>query len=176
MWTEHLIWALPAKGERLYHVEMGPLSEKDADALAPRMADIFLKNVASLTVVPLAKMKTLERISIYGETIKLQNLDGIQRAKTLESVDVGDHEIVEIIPLGELRKLDYVCLSGNKKLADLTPLAACKELTLVRIDRTAVKDIMPLVDLPKLGEIDLKHSFSKKNKAAFQAKRPDVKL
>jgi hypothetical protein len=67
-------------------------------------------------------------------------------------------------------------LSGNKKLRDITPLTSCKALTLVRLDRTGVNDILPLADLPKLREISLKHNFSEKNKAAFRAKRPDVKI
>jgi len=176
MWTEHLVWALPAKGERLYHVEMGPLSARDALALAPRMADIFLKNVESLTVVPLAKMKTLKRIYVAGDIVKLKNLDGIQHCKSLARVDVASHFLVDVVPLGELPELEYVCLNGNKKLAHIDPLASCKKLVLVRIDETAVRDILPLAELPKLQEIGIKTTFPEKNKLAFRAKRPDVKL
>jgi len=175
-WTEHLVWALPAKGERLYHEEMGPLSEKDALALAPRMADIFLKNIASLTIVPLATMKALKRIYVAGDVVKLRDLDGIQCCKSLENVDVSRHAIDDVIPLGDLPRLVYVCLNGNRKLRDLLPLASCKNLELVRIDDTAVRNLLPLAHLPKLKQIAVKTTFPQKARAAFLAKRPDVKL
>ncbi len=197
-WTSYLVWALPKKGERLYHKEDGPLDERQAKAILGKTARMMLKGLPALSMLPLAQMPALVELDVYyaGPPIA-DTLDGIEAAKTLQSLNAKSRGLKDLSPLSVLSQLETLGL-GENKIRDLAPLAACRKLqtlylqsnpiTDVRplaqlgklktlwLSDTSVRDILPLASLPKLTSLAVPLKLPKENLAAFKKQRPDVEI
>jgi Leucine-rich repeat (LRR) protein len=60
---------------------------------------------------------------------------------------------------------------------DLTPLAGLKKLEVLDVRTSKLRDISPIMDLPNLKDVDLRHlRLSKSQRDAFKAKHPKIDL
>ena len=107
--------------------------------------------------ITVADMERL--VQIDARSAGISDLEGIQYARNLWSLDIGDNEISNIEPLAELRNLLYLDISNNK-VCDIKPLSGLTSLIVLDLRHNEIGDIEPLAGLTNLESLYL--SFNKK--------------
>ena len=90
-------------------------------------------------------MRRLVRINFSHRAIK--DLDGIEFATELRTVNLAWNQITDLTALATLTRINYLDLSGNK-ITDITPLANLTRLDYLEIQSNPVFDYSPLEGLP----------------------------
>ena len=86
---------------------------------------------------------------VRGRGMGIKDLTGLEKCKTILSIDLAENEIADLSPIAGLDRVQQLILNDNQ-IVDLTPLAGMKKLQYIGIDRNKVKSLAPLKDLEKL--------------------------
>ncbi len=175
---------------------MGPLDATLAEKILPKISRLLLE-VNDVSTLPWAQMPALKKLTLTAKELRLETLEGIGTAVSIEDLDLDKHAIRDISPLAELRNLRFLCLRDNKvrdlqplsacqrleylnlsgnPITDVTPLAKLEQLATLCIDYTSVRDVLSLVGLPKLEKLIVPMKLPKDNLAEFMKQRPKVKI
>lgn len=85
----------------------------------------------------------------------IKSLEGLQYAVNLETLDLSENRVSDLMPLKNLTKLTYIELDRNM-LGDLNPLSNLTNLMHLNIyNNDVIVDMTPLAKLPKLEWLDL---------------------
>ncbi len=114
-----------------------------------------IKICSALEILPcdLTSLKNLEYLYIHSDHCTVPNLEGLPKLFliTLNGVDCLDG-------LAGLKSLEYLHISENTNLSDLSPLASCPGLVELEAHHTGVSDLSPLAGHPNLKHIGLSNT------------------
>jgi hypothetical protein len=85
---------------------------------------------------------------------EITNLDGIERLRSLESLNLRNNYIADITPLENLTRLKELDLRGNQ-INDISPIAKLQGLESLNLRENPVEDIYPIRGLVNLRELNL---------------------
>ena len=85
---------------------------------------------------------------------EITNLKGIERLRSLESLNLRNNYIADITPLENLTRLKELDLRGNQ-IDDISPIAKLQELESLNLRENPVEDIYPIIGLVFLQELNL---------------------
>lgn len=157
------------------------------------------KPTGELTYGDLGRIK---RLNFNGSAskLKIKELNGIENLKSLTSLGLNDHEIIDVTPLASLTslkslnlmynriedikalegliQLEEVYLSGNM-ITDLSPLKKLNRITSLALPLNRISDLSPLLNNSGLGAgdtifIQSGNSISQEQIEALKSKGVDV--
>ena len=104
------------------------------------------------------KLKNLTELSAPQRNIR--DLNGLQYAKRLRTLELYGNQIQDISPLADLKKLTRLNLNNNK-ITDISSLNGLKELTYLSLEQNQIHDITPIKSLSNLRHLFLEHNPTK---------------
>ena len=99
------------------------------------------KTITQLDMIGLWQL-TAETQKITDETQKITDLTGLEHAKNLKHLSLGNNKIGDITVLAQLPNLAIVTLQRNQ-ISDITPLAKLTKLVALDISYNPIDDIIP---------------------------------
>jgi len=112
-----------------------------------------LADDAPLTTTDLEKLNSFKYDARNKNVIT--NLEGIQYATNLTSLNVRRNDISDITPLASLTKLKVLEIDSNKKITDLTPLQDLLIIERLNVAGTSISDLTPIVNIPTLSNLTI---------------------
>lgn len=88
---------------------------------------------------------------------KVANLAGLEKCRSIASVELDNNEIVDLTPLKDLKNIQLLSLKGNK-IKDLSPLAGLTNLQYLQLENNEVEDLTPLKGLTNLRSLYLSNN------------------
>ncbi len=107
---------------------------------------------ATITAEKIATLTYLE-----ADGMDIQDLEGLQFATNLQSLNLRGNPLSDLSPLSSLTGLKEVRFSGES-LSDLSPLTGLTNLEVVRFWKTSISDLSPLAGLTKLRWLQFESS------------------
>lgn len=112
---------------------------------------------------PVDKPERIETARIWH--CKYETLDTIAALRNLRGLVIATYPDDNLLPLAELKSLEYLRILHLPKVGDLSPLTGLKLLKVVRLSTlpswdssgktTAVESLAPLAQLPQLENLEL---------------------
>ncbi|HUG70491.1 MAG TPA: leucine-rich repeat domain-containing protein [Pirellulaceae bacterium] len=102
------------------------------------------KGIKDLT--GLEKCRSLASLDLAGNEIT--KIDAIAGLKNIQSLDLSKNKITDIKPIEGLTKLQYVQLSDNQ-VVDLSPVSKLDNLRSLYVSNNKVQDLAPVANLKK---------------------------
>ncbi|MCF8465590.1 MAG: hypothetical protein K9G41_12155 [Flavobacteriales bacterium] len=99
----------------------------------------------------LANLTKLKELSLSSNPIK--DLTPLRNLVNLESLNISSTNVSDLEPISNLKKIKYLWIDETN-VRSLKHLTNMKELVRLGFDKTQVTDITPILDLPKLSDID----------------------
>jgi internalin A len=128
---------------------------------------------------PITEADVVSLSTISGPGLGIKDLTGLDKCKSLASLDLsknsitdisalkglagiqylhlGANQIEDISPLSGIIALQYIELSGNK-VKTLEPLTGLTNLNCIYMGTNKITDIKPIVNLPRLSSLYLEHN------------------
>lgn len=103
-------------------------------------------NIANLQGLECAE--NLKTLDLQDNTVS--DLTPLANLKKLESLNLDLNSVNDVGPLSGLTKLKTLFVSRNMTLSDLTPLAGLTKLEFLELNRNAISDLRPLSGLTSL--------------------------
>lgn len=101
----------------------------------------------------------LESITnINGRNRNIQNIYEIEYCKNLDTLDIGDNRILDLIPLFYLRKMDNLKLDNNN-INDIEPIRYFDELTELNLSNNKIEDLSYISNFTKLTILFLNNNY-----------------
>jgi internalin A len=94
----------------------------------------------------LEKCRSLASLDLAGNEIT--KIDAIAGLKNLQSLDLSKNKITDIKPIEGLTKLQYVQLSDNQ-IADLSPVSKLDNLRSLYVSNNKIQNLTPVANLKK---------------------------
>ena len=140
-----------ARLEGLMRVELYQCDLQDLSPLAkiPTLEGIYISGGSELLPCDFTPLKRLTGFSLRYDRCTIPKVTGLP----LKSVFLS--QVDSLVGLEGLDQLTFIDLHENHNLSDLSPLAACPNLTELSVVDTAVSDLSPLAGHPSLKEIVL---------------------
>ncbi|HEX5102674.1 MAG TPA: leucine-rich repeat domain-containing protein, partial [Pirellulaceae bacterium] len=98
-------------------------------------------------VVNISGIKYEKSLKLAG---KITNLAGLEKCKSLASIELPHQEIVDLAPLKDLKQLQSVILNDNK-IQSVAPLAELTGIQLLWIQDNQISDVSPLAKIAAMG-------------------------
>lgn len=128
---------------------------------AVHFADVNLEEIIREELEKLSgeisEEEVLTIVEIKAGNRGIKKLDGIEKLKNLEYLDLWKAEIVDISLLANLKKLSYLRLSKTL-VRDLNPLSELKDIEELYLQEIPAVNISPVADLRKLKMLYLEKS------------------
>ena len=118
---------------------------------------IIERNLRKESGEPITQEDMLHLIEIerLGGDQGIFKLTGLEHAKNLEWLDLsGDNQIIDVSPLAGLTELEFLSLHDNR-IADVSPLAKLTKLRDLGLAFNAIVDVSPLTKLTKLERLQV---------------------
>ncbi len=94
----------------------------------------------------LEKCRSLASLDLAGNEIT--RVDAIAGLKNIQSIDLSKNKITDIAPIAGLTKLQYVQLSDNQ-ITDLSPVAKLDNLRSLYVSNNKIQNLAPVANLKK---------------------------
>ena len=114
--------------------------------------------------ITLAEAQAVTRMNLSNElqrTISeetpIKDLSGLENFTSLETLDLSNHAVTDILPLAGLTKLTALSLAGNP-VVDVSPLAGLTDLQLLVLSGSQAQDYSALSNLVNLQVLMLDNS------------------
>jgi len=142
--------ALPAAADDLF-------PDKNLEAVVRQQ--VFEKRnkpdpLVEADVVNISGIKWEKSLKLAG---KIANLQGLEKCKSLASIELPNQEIVDLAPLKDLKQLQSVILNNNK-IQSVAPLADLTGIQLLWIQDNQIADVAPLAKIAAMGSLDLSNN------------------
>ncbi len=163
----------------VWRIHMGRWSLKtDAVAFSVLIYDYSHTRLKSEDIEVLKYCTDLQALDLGHQAITDISVLG-DYLPQLRLLILADNQVSDLTPLSKMKHLHYIELFVNsRKLVDLSPLSACKELVDVNVSYLHnVRDISPLYDLPILERVWFEHTpIPKEQVNILKEKHPDTKI
>jgi internalin A len=110
---------------------------------------------------PLVEADVVNISQVIGKGKKITNLKGLEKCKSLQTIDLENNEIVDLSPLKDLKLLISLYL-GRNKIENIEPLSEMTALQLLWIQDNQIVDIAPLAKMTPMGSLDLSNNRIKR--------------
>jgi Leucine-rich repeat (LRR) protein len=110
--------------------------------------------VAAGKPVPASWRSQVTSLSFEDEKYKFQNVDGLSGLTNLERLDLFDIDPISIEPLGKLKNLRWLYLSGDLA-SNIQALSSLTKLEHLDLSMSSVVDVSPLTQLTNLRHLNL---------------------
>ena len=107
-----------------------------------------ISNIASLASLT-------QLTSLHLNENDITDVSSLSALSDLTSLSLSENRIANIDGLGALTKLESLNLDGNRKVADISPLAGLTNLTDLFLSRNRIVDVSPLAGLTNLQRLTL---------------------
>ena len=147
--------------------------------LNKRLAEISGKTRSDTQAITAQEMLTIDRMYVDNtgnitEDQRIKDLTGLEYAKNVTELSLGNHAITNLQPLSGLTKLRALQLSGNK-VADIQPLAGLSELRSVNLSENVVANYSPLSSLNKLEQVSMSGTNQTLDLSTFAGSKNSLK-
>ncbi len=102
---------------------------------------------------PLVEADVLNIAIITGKGKKITNLAGLEKCKSLLSLDLENNEIADLAPIKDLKLIQSLNIAKNK-VTSLAPLAELSAIQYLEMQNNQVADLSPLAKTVPLGFLD----------------------
>lgn len=102
-------------------------------------------------------MRPHDLLRLYGLVVlesDIESLQGIEHAKNLTFLHIGNSLISDLNPLAGLPKLQVLKLYGNQ-ISDISPLSGLTQLKELHLHSNQISDFTPLLNLTNLEYLDI---------------------
>lgn len=101
----------------------------------------------------LQMLDSLPASDVVMKNYKTKSIQGIENCTNLIYLALGLQSITDLAPLADLTKLEYLDLSQNRTIEDISPLTNLVNLKKLILDTNPIKDISALGNLTNLKEL-----------------------
>ncbi len=138
-----------------------PLNEKDVETISTIKFKGYTFTLDGKRVEREMKIKDLTGLekcrslaSLDLEDNDIEKIDAIKELKNIQSLNLAKNKIKDIKPIEGLTKLQYVHLASNE-ISDLAPLSKLENLRSLYLSKNKIKDLKPIGELKKIWSLYL---------------------
>ncbi len=106
---------------------------------------------------PITEADVANLSTIQGNGMQIKDLTGLEKCRSLASLDLAKNAITNLAPLAELASIQYLNLADNQ-IADINPLRGITALQYIELSNNKVKDLAPLAGLTNLASLYLSNN------------------
>jgi Leucine-rich repeat (LRR) protein len=117
------------------------------------LRDLEIVGTQLSDLTPLTDLLELTELNLRGNQVS--DLRPLAKLRKLDTFTLAEELVIDLGPLSELDQLIMLNLENCSELRDIGPLAGCRNLYNVSLDRTKVTDLTPLAGLMKLHHLQL---------------------
>src|SRR5687767_15730969 len=99
---------------------------------------------------PITESDVANLSTIQGVGLGIKDLTGLEKCRSLASLDLAKNSITNLGPLKELTSIQYLNLANNQ-ISDVSPLAKIVALQYIELSNNQVKDISRLSGLTNMA-------------------------
>ena len=123
------------------------------------LPDLRQLNLGGNKISNISSLASLTRLtSLHLNDNEITDVSSLSSLSDLTSLSLSENSIANIDGLGALTKLESLNLHGNRKVADISPLAGLVNLTDLILSRNRIVDVSPLAGLTNLQRLMLDHN------------------
>jgi internalin A len=122
-------------------------------AVAAGQHTLILRDLALSDIEPLARVTTLQRLSLLGTGVT--NLAPLAHLTALQQLSLQGTEVSDLAPLARLTALQWLDLDGTRA-TDLSPIARLSALQKLYLQGTGVTDLGSVAHLNALQQLSLR--------------------
>ena len=119
---------------------------------------------------PLVEADVVNLSTIEGKGMGIKDLTGLEKCRSLASLDLSKNQISNISALTNLANIQLLALSDNQ-IEDVSALAGVKALQYVELSNNKVKSIQALAAVTNLASVYLANNQIKDLSPLFQQRR-----
>ena len=134
------------------------LTNEEMDALRDRYPDAGVVWTVWFSHWSVAKDAVAFSTKQSGYTtnrMQTKDVQVLRYCRDLIALDLGHNDITDISWITELKNLQLLILSENRKITDITPIGSLKKLKYLELFLTHVEDISPIANLSELLDVNL---------------------
>jgi Leucine-rich repeat (LRR) protein len=125
-----------------------PITESDV----ANLSTIEGKGMGIKDLTGLEKCRSLASLDLAKNTIT--NLEPIKELTSIQYLNLAENQISDVAPLSKIVALQYIELSNNK-VSDLKPLAGLTNMASLYLSNNQITDISPITNFPRLSSLYL---------------------
>lgn len=105
-----------------------------------------------ITETDVANLSTIE-----GKGLQIKDLTGLEKCRSLASLDLAKNAITNLAPIKELTSIQYLNLANNQ-ISDVGPLSKIIALQYIELSNNKVSDLKPLAGLTNMASLYLSNN------------------
>jgi internalin A len=109
-------------------------------------------NDKPITEADVANLSTVE-----GKGLQIKDLTGLEKCRSLASLDLAKNAITDLGPIKELTSIQYLNLANNQ-ISDVAPLGKIVALQYIELSNNKVSDLKPLAGLTNMASLYLSNN------------------
>jgi len=109
------------------------------------------------TTKPITEADVVNLSTIHAPGAQIKDLTGVEKCRSLASLDLAKNNITNVAPLRELANVQYLNLADNQ-IEDISPLSGMKALQYIELSNNRVKEVTPLSSLTNLASLYLSNN------------------
>jgi Leucine-rich repeat (LRR) protein len=141
-----------SKTNKTEKVEVSIFPDKKLEAAVRKFVFDKRDNDKPITEADVANLSTIQ-----GVGMGIKDLTGLEKCRSLASLDLAKNSITDIGPLKELTSIQYLNLANNQ-ISDVSPLAKIVALQYIELSNNQVKDLSPLSGLTNMASLYLSNN------------------
>ena len=141
-----------AKTNKSEKAEVSIFPDKKLEAAVRKFVFDKRDNEKPITESDVANLSTIQ-----GVGMGIKDLTGLEKCRSLASLDLAKNSVTELGPLKELTSIQYLNLANNQ-ISDVGPLGKIIALQYIELSNNQVKDIAPLSGLTNMASLYLSNN------------------
>ena len=133
-------------------VEIPIFPDKNLEAAVRKFVFEKRDNDKPITETDVANLSTIQ-----GNGLGIKDLTGLEKCRSLASLDLAKNAITNLGPIKELTSIQYLNLANNQ-ISDLSPLSKITALQYIELSNNKVKDLAPLSGLTNMASLYLSNN------------------
>jgi internalin A len=109
-------------------------------------------NDKPITEADVANLSTVE-----GKGLQIKDLTGLEKCRSLASLDLAKNAITNLGPIKELTSIQYFNVANNQ-ISDIGPLSKIVALQYIELSNNKVSDLKPLTGLTNMASLYLSNN------------------
>jgi internalin A len=106
---------------------------------------------------PITEADVANLSTIQGTGMGIKDLSGLEKCRSLASLDLAKNAITNLGPIAELASIQYLNLANNQ-IGDVAPLSKIVALQYIELSNNQVKDLKPLAGLTNMASLYLSNN------------------
>lgn len=106
---------------------------------------------------PITESDVANLSTIEGKGLQIKDLTGLEKCRSLASLDLAKNSITNLGPISELTSIQYLNLANNQ-ISDIAPLSKIIALQYIELSNNKVSDLKPLTGLTNMASLYLSNN------------------